>query len=119
MEVLGGRSKSTKNIDRTYFLRYDTTRAQGLNAPADSAALSANYGWTGRYFNSNTAPTRGWGIAVELGAGMTLRPERNPFTRTLVRWQLVLPRRAGGGRQRRGPRRTHFGAHRGGRGAGA
>ena len=91
VEVLGGRSKSTKNIDRTYFLRYDTTRAQGLNAPADSAALSANYGWTGRYFNSNTAPTRGWGIAVELGAGMTLRPERNPFTRTLVRWQSFFP----------------------------
>ncbi|KJA09285.1 hypothetical protein RP29_17410 [Acidovorax temperans] len=91
VEVLGGRSKSTKNIDRTYFLRYDATRPQGLNAPADSAALSANYGWTGRYFNSNTAPTRGWGIAVELGAGMTLRPERNPFTRTLVRWQSFFP----------------------------
>lgn len=91
VEVLGGRSKSTKSIDRTYYLRYDTTRAQGLNAPADSAALSVNYGWTGRYFNSNTAPTRGYGIAVELGAGVTLRPERTPFTRTLVRWQSFLP----------------------------
>ena len=91
VEVLGGRSQSTKNIDRTYYLRYDTSRAQGLNAPADSAALSVNYGWTGRYFNSNTAPTRGYGIAVELGAGVTLRPERNPFTRTLVRWQSFFP----------------------------
>jgi translocation and assembly module TamA len=91
VEVQGGRSKSTDNIDRTYFLRYDTTRAQGLNAPANSAALSANYGWTGRYFNSNTAPTRGYGIAVELGAGVTLRPERAPFTRTLVRWQSFFP----------------------------
>eukprot|EP01034_Spumella_vulgaris_P028756 gene28757-35672_t len=91
VEVLGGRSQSTKNIDRTYYLRYDTSRAQGLNAPADSAALSVNYGWTGRYFNSNTAPTRGYGIAVELGAGVTLRPERHPFTRTLVRWQSFFP----------------------------
>ena len=28
---------------------------------------------------------------MELGAGMTLRPERNPFTRTLVRWQSFFP----------------------------
>jgi translocation and assembly module TamA len=103
----GGRSKSTKNIDRTYFLRYDYANSQGLNAPADSAALSANYGWTGRYFNSTTAPTRGWGMAVELGAGMTCGPNATLCAHPGA-LAVVLPRRAGGGRQRRGPRRTHF-----------
>ncbi len=91
-----GRSKSTKNIDRNYFVQYDYANSQGLTAnalsPAESStALSINYGWTGRYFNSVTAPTRGHGIAVELGLGTTLRPERDPFVRALVRWQSFLP----------------------------
>lgn len=94
--VRSGRSKSTKNIDRNYFLQYDYANSQGLTAaalsPADSStAISINYGWTGRYFNSLTAPTRGHGIAMELGLGTTLRPERDPFVRTLVRWQSFIP----------------------------
>lgn len=86
-----GRSKSTQRIDRSYFLQYDYANSQGLNAPPSGTALSVNYGWTGRYFNSLTAPTRGHGIAVELGLGTTLRPERNLFARTLVRWQTFVP----------------------------
>jgi len=86
-----GRSKSTKRIDRSYFLQYDYANSQGLNAPPSGTALSVNYGWTGRYFNSLTAPTRGHGVAVELGLGTTLRPERDPFLRTLVRWQTFVP----------------------------
>lgn len=86
-----GRSKSTKRIDRSYFLQYDYANSQGVNAPPSGTALSINYGWTGRYFNNLTAPTRGHGIAVELGLGTTLRPERDPFVRTLVRWQQFFP----------------------------
>jgi len=91
-----GRSKSTKNIDRNYFLQYDYAHSQGLaereQLPSNSStAVSVNYGWTGRYFNSLTAPTRGHGLAVELGLGTTLRPERDPFVRTLVRWQSFIP----------------------------
>lgn len=86
-----GRSKITQRIDRNYFLQYDYANNQGTSAPPSSTALSMNYGWTGRYFNSLTAPTRGHGIGVELGIGTTLRPERDPFVRTLVRWQTFLP----------------------------
>lgn len=86
-----GRSKSTKTIDRSYFLQYDYANSQGLNAPPSGTAVSINYGWTGRYFNNLTAPTRGHGVAVELGLGTTLRPERDPFVRTLVRWQTFFP----------------------------
>lgn len=85
-----GRSKSTKNIDRNYFLQYDYAHSQGLNAPPSGTAVSVNYGWTGRYFNNLTAPTQGHGVAVELGLGTTLRPERDPFVRTLVRWQSFI-----------------------------
>ena len=86
-----GRSKSTRHIDRNYFLQYDYAHSQGTNAPPSGSAITINYGWTGRYFNSTTAPTRGHGVAVELGLGTTLRPERDPFVRTLVRWQNFIP----------------------------
>ncbi len=85
-----GRSKSSTRIDRNYFLQYDYANSQGLNAPPSGTALSLNYGWTGRYFNSTVAPTRGYGLAVELGAGTTLTPERAPFVRTLLRWQSFI-----------------------------
>ncbi|WP_298211854.1 BamA/TamA family outer membrane protein [Acidovorax sp.] len=86
-----GRSKTTKSIDRNYFLQYDYANSQGVDAPVTSTAVSVNYGWTGRYFNNPTAPTRGHGLAVELGLGTTLRPERDPFVRTLLRWQSFIP----------------------------
>ncbi|WP_026437862.1 autotransporter assembly complex family protein [Acidovorax sp. JHL-9] len=85
-----GRSKSSTRIDRNYFLQYDYANSQGLNAPSSATALTLNYGWTGRYFNSTVAPTRGHGLAVELGAGTTFTPERDPFVRTLLRWQAFL-----------------------------
>ncbi len=86
-----GRSQSTDHIDRNYALQFDTARSQGVNAPPSSAALSAQFGWTGRYFNSPTAPARGYGVAWELGVGTTLRPQRDPFVRLLARWLHYQP----------------------------
>lgn len=87
----GGRTKSGDRIDRSYFLQLDTAKSQGEGAPPSSSALTANYGWTGRYFNNSTNPTRGWGVAAELGVGTTLHPVRRPFTRAYVRWQGFRP----------------------------
>ncbi|MDA8453703.1 BamA/TamA family outer membrane protein [Acidovorax sp. GBBC 3334] len=87
----GGRTKSAGHIDRSYFLQYDTAKSRGPEAPPSSSAISANYGWTGRYFNNDTSPTRGYGIAAELGVGTTLRPERDPFVRARLRWQSFVP----------------------------
>ena len=89
--LTAGRTQAGRDIDRTTYLQYDASRAQGEGAPADATALSLNYGWTGRYFNSDIAPTRGWGLAAELGAGMTLHPQRDPFWRALLRWQSFVP----------------------------
>lgn len=86
-----GRSQSTDHIDRNYALQYDSAVSQGAMAPPDSTALSVNTGWTGRYFDNDTAPTSGWGVATELGVGMTLRPERDPFVRALARWLYFRP----------------------------
>lgn len=92
VQLRGGHKKSTDHIDRSAFLQYDfSSSVAGFEKIPASSALSANYGWTGRYFNNNTNPTRGYGLAAELGAGFTLTPERDPFVRTMLRWQGFMP----------------------------
>jgi translocation and assembly module TamA len=87
----GGRSKSGDHIDRSYFLQYDYAQNRGINAPPSASAVTANWGWTGRYFDDNAAPSRGFGLALEVAAGYTLTGEQTPFTRTYARWLGVLP----------------------------
>jgi translocation and assembly module TamA len=87
----GGRSQASDHIDRSYFLQYDYAQNHGFEPPPSASALSVNWGWTGRYFDSNAAPTRGQGVALELGAGYTLTGERLPFTRTYLRWIGFIP----------------------------
>ena len=86
-----GRSQSTDHIDRNYAIQYDSAVSQGPMAPDDSSAISLNFGWKGRYFNDDSAPTRGWGIATEMGVGTTLRPERDLFTRLFARGLYYQP----------------------------
>ena len=91
LRLRGGISQTGGHIDRNYYLQYDNARPQGAGAPPASGALSANYGWTGRYFNNDTNPTRGYGLGLELGAGTTLGQQRSPFARVLARWQAFVP----------------------------
>lgn len=91
VEFVAGRSKSEDKIDRTYYLQYDMAKAQGEGAPPSSSALTANYGWTGRYFNNPTNPTRGYGLGWEVGAGTTITPKQEPFGRLSARWLYFRP----------------------------
>lgn len=86
-----GRAKSSDHIDRSLALQYDSADSEGTGTPPSSAALGLHYTWTGRYFNQPTNPTRGSGLAWELGLGHTLRPERTPYVRALVRWLHYQP----------------------------
>ncbi len=86
-----GRSKAGDHIDRSYFLQYDYAQNRGSNAPPSASAISANWGWTGRYFDNNTAPTRGQALALEVGLGYALTGEQTPFTRTYARWLGIVP----------------------------
>ncbi len=88
-----GRLKSEDHIDRNVYLQYDRATVQTqAGAPVTSldsgagSAISANYVWTGRYFDSPTLPTRGHGYGLELGGGITLTGDRSPFQRTVFRW---------------------------------
>jgi len=86
-----GQNQAGDHIDRSVFLQYDYANNQGVNPPPSASSLSLNWGWTGRYFDSNSAPTRGQGVAVELGAGYTLMGDRQPYLRTFARWLGVFP----------------------------
>jgi translocation and assembly module TamA len=84
----GGRSQNGERIDRNYYLQYDRadTAASDGTALVVAEALTANYGFTVRNFDSLPFPSSGWGLAVELGAGTTLGSQQDPFGRVLARW---------------------------------
>ncbi len=93
-----GRSQAGERIDRNIYLQYDRANIQGSGlsgnsaaATGDGSALTANYVWTGRYFDSLPFPGKGYALGFELGAGTTLGQDRQPFTRTVGRWLGVLP----------------------------
>ncbi len=86
-----GRSKSDPKIDRAYYLQYDYALNRGIGAPPSASALSANWSWTGRYFDDAGSPRRGWGLGLELGAGYTLSGAQRPFTRVDARSLYILP----------------------------
>ena len=88
-----GRSQVGDRIDRNIYLQYDRANVQGAgllgNSAAetgDGSALTANYVWTGRYFDSLPFPSKGYALGFELGVGTTLGQDRQPFTRTVGRW---------------------------------
>ncbi len=86
-------------IDRSTYLQYDraTVTASGSASTLDDArigdgsALSLNYGWTGRYFNSLPFPSRGYGLGFDVGGGTTMGANRQPFVRAVGRWLGIAP----------------------------
>ena len=84
-----GRTQTGERIDRQIYLQYDRSRVTSTNVTT-AEAVSANYAYTQRHFNDVLFPTRGYGLAVELGGGVTLGPML-PFTRLLGRWQGYVP----------------------------
>ena len=90
LQLRAGRSRSEDHIDRNYYLQYDAARLQGGEDLPSSSSITANYGWTGRYFDNPTSPTSGYGFAWEVGAGTTLTPAREPFGRVSARWLTLI-----------------------------
>jgi len=93
-----GRLRSEEHIDRHVYLQFDRATVQTeAGAPVTAvdsgagSALSANYVWTGRYFDSLTFPTRGRGYGLEFGGGVTLSGDRSVFQRTVFRWLGLRP----------------------------
>jgi len=97
-----GRFRSQDHIDRNVYAQWDraTVRTRS-GAPVsaadagDGASLSANYVWTGRYFDSLTTPSSGFGVGFELGGGITLNGDRQLFQRTVLRGLWFKPLQQG------------------------
>lgn len=86
-----GRTQSGGHIDRNYYLQYDRALPGEQDGATAAEALSVNYAWTQRNFDAIPFPSRGYGLAVELGGGVTLGGDRQPYVRTHVRWQGYVP----------------------------
>ena len=92
-----GRSQLGERIDRSYFAQYDSARLQG-DLLRQREAISANYGWTWRSFDSLPFPNQGLGVGIELGSGVTLGDQREPYVRWLVKGLGIVPLGSGMGR---------------------
>jgi len=86
-----GRTRAAEFVDRSYFLQYERALNSGFNPPPDANAVSANYVWTRRDFDSRLFPTRGQGLSLDLGGGMTMDGGRYPFGRLVGRWLGYFP----------------------------
>lgn len=92
-QLRAGRSQGGRQLERQLYAQYDraSTQDPALATQDDAAAsLSAHYGWTRRAFDDLYNPTRGQGLALELGAGLTLA-QRQPYLRARARWQAYRP----------------------------
>jgi len=93
-----GRTQAGDRIDRNMYVQYDRASVSGngqLNSSAadigDGSALSVNYVWTGRYFDSLPFPNKGYGLGFELGGGSTMGTQHLPFGRAVGRWLGIVP----------------------------
>lgn len=89
-----GRAQGARRLERQFYLQYDRAQIhdRALAVQADAASsLSAHYGWARRDFDDLTNPTRGQGLALELGAGLTLSQTPQPYLRGRLRWQAYRP----------------------------
>lgn len=86
-----GRGQTGERIDRNYYLQYDRAKTSVSGLPTVADALSANYAWTQRNFDTLPFPSSGYGLGAELGGGVTLGSSRQPYLRALARWLDIWP----------------------------
>lgn len=77
-------------IDRSYFAQYDVASQQS-NALGKLESVSGNFAWTWRDFDSLPFPSRGWGLGLELGSGISLGTGNQPYVRWLAKGLSLWP----------------------------
>jgi translocation and assembly module TamA len=88
-----GRFTTDVVLDQSYYLQYERAEAvyREIGESSNNEALSANYAFAWRHFDSKVFPTRGWGFGGELAAGTVLGSRPEPFTRALLHAALFQP----------------------------
>ena len=85
-----GRTQPSERLDRSHYLQYDHAQTEG-NQNDTRNALSVHYAWTWRDFDTLPFPNHGWGMGLELGAGVPLGATATPYLRSLVKVLGLLP----------------------------
>ena len=85
-----GRIQTGPRIDRSYFAQYDVASQQS-NPLGALESISGNFAWTWRDFDSLPFPTRGRGLGLELGSGVSLGPDKQPYVRWLAKGLSIWP----------------------------
>jgi len=100
-----GRTRTEARFDRNLYLQVEHATVTGSATRAvpdallgDGAAVSVGYAWTGRYFDRQPLPTRGWGLGVDASAGLTTAGARRPFARLTGHWLGIVPLASGDSR---------------------
>ena len=93
-----GRTKAVDHTDRNYYVEYDRTRSTDAGQVTRAQSVSASYSWTQRNFDNLPFATSGYGLGAELGGGMTLGDQRDPFLRAQAQWLGLWPLQARAGR---------------------
>ncbi len=96
LRLRAGHLLTGESIDRNAYLQFDQARVKGSTLAAtgdhrDGRAVTANYAWTTRRFDQLPDARRGFGLALELGLGITLLGPRQPFERTYLRGLWLHP----------------------------
>jgi translocation and assembly module TamA len=96
LRLRAGQLITGEAIDRNAYLQLDQAQVKGPTLAAtgdhrDGRAVTANYAWTTRRFDQLPDARRGFGLALELGLGITLLGPRQPFERTYLRGLWLHP----------------------------
>lgn len=85
-----GRVRLSEPLDRAWYAQLDTAQRSGAVQDSDQS-LSLHTSITRRRFANLPFPDRGWGLGLELGAGVSLGPQPQVYGRWLSRLLLIEP----------------------------
>ena len=88
-----GRFTTDTGLDQNYYLQFERTEAvyRELDQSVTNEAVSANYAFALRRFDSTPFPSSGWGLGGEIAVGTVLGVKQEPFTRALLRTLFYQP----------------------------
>ena len=89
----GGRFATEGSLDQSYYLQFERTQVayREIGQNTGNEAVSLNYSFALRRFDSTPFPSSGWGLGGELGAGSVLGDRQEPYTRVLLHALLYQP----------------------------
>lgn len=98
LDVTGQRYRAGRfvlgpQIDHSYYLQFDRAdvHSRETDISTSNQALTANYAFTRRQFDSMPFPTEGWALGGEFALGSTIGNGAEPFGRVLMRVRDYWP----------------------------